>query len=402
MSNHAGVLDAYVHEVSLLWPSAPAAFAAERPDSPDDLLVVPSASAPRMLVPVGNRRAAARSMLRFSAGLTPRDTAQRLAVAGALNGGAGRLLRGRVRPGSRTGSLLEHLSGLLGADVVASLSVGPARANRKPVLQVFDDAGRSLAFVKVGTSPTGAANVAAEASALHVLGQARFPRVLALPTLIDDASWRDYPVLAMTALPTSVRQRPSRQFVVPESEIAAFTAAFDAGSAPLVEMPWWSRTTAAVDALPDGPSRDLLRAALARLAERSSAALPVGAWHGDWTPWNMARSQGRLQLWDFERFETGVPQGLDLFHYAANTVVRRDGLSVASVTSALDDLGASSGPHRLDPVAACYLVAIVLRYAEQAGSELGAAVADRLAVFGAVLAAKLDLPVPLGSDERTP
>jgi hypothetical protein len=44
-----------------------------------------------------------------------------------------------------------------------------------------------------------------------------------------------------------------------------------------------------------------------------------GAWHGDWTPWNMAWHRGRVQLWDWERFDPDVPVGFDLLHYRLQT-----------------------------------------------------------------------------------
>ena len=133
-------------------------------------------------------------------------------------------------------------------------------------------------------------------------------------------------MLAMTALDTSFLQRPRRQFDVPVAAMDRFHAAFAEEARPLVGL-------APVGPDGRGPAvpgllgvRDRLGEALERL--RLAAAdrpLPMGGWHGDWTPWNMSRRRGRLQLWDWERFETGVPRGLDRCHYAVNAVTRRDG-----------------------------------------------------------------------------
>jgi hypothetical protein len=94
--------------------------------------------------------------------------------------------------------------------------------------------------------------------------------------------------------------------------------------------------------------------------------LPVGAWHGDWTPWNMARVPGedRVRLWDWERFETGVPRGIDRFHYLVNAVTRRDGTTPATIRSGLalagaDAARAGSAEHTL---AGLYLLAVAARY----------------------------------------
>ena len=43
--------------------------------------------------------------------------------------------------------------------------------------------------------------------------------------------------------------------------------------------------------------------------------LGFGRGHGDWTPWNMRRLDGRLVVWDWERSRDGVPIGLDALHY---------------------------------------------------------------------------------------
>src|SRR5262245_25318394 len=76
----------YLDTVGTLWPgSAPGVDRSARSDRAE-FLVVPSRRAPRLLVPRHNHAAASAAMLRFSSALTVRDTAKRLAVAGALRG----------------------------------------------------------------------------------------------------------------------------------------------------------------------------------------------------------------------------------------------------------------------------------------------------------------------------
>ncbi len=50
-------------------------------------------------------------------------------------------------------------------------------------------------------------------------------------------------------------------------------------------------------------------------AEAGDMLLRFGRGHGDWTPWNMRRLDGRLVVWDWERSRDGVPVGLDALHY---------------------------------------------------------------------------------------
>jgi hypothetical protein len=47
-----------------------------------------------------------------------------------------------------------------------------------------------------------------------------------------------------------------------------------------------------------------------------TAGLPAGAWHGDWSPWNLGWVRDRLWAWDWEYCRTDVPVGLDVPHFA--------------------------------------------------------------------------------------
>jgi hypothetical protein len=64
-----------------------------------------------------------------------------------------------------------------------------------------------------------------------------------------------------------------------------------------------------------------LRAAYLRLLDHLEAVagdevLRFGAWHGDWVPWNVALSDGALQVWDWEHYASGgVLVGCDVAHW---------------------------------------------------------------------------------------
>ncbi|WP_160004905.1 hypothetical protein [Nocardioides sp. AX2bis] len=46
-----------------------------------------------------------------------------------------------------------------------------------------------------------------------------------------------------------------------------------------------------------------------------TATVPIGGWHGDLAPWNLARRGDEVWLWDWEHAGDGRPLGLDLLHY---------------------------------------------------------------------------------------
>ena len=146
-----------------------------------EYLLLPSARSPRLLVPRG-RRAATGAVRGYGVGRgrSARWQAAALAV-GMATGLAPLVLRDRVRvvqhQGTAAGETIEsHLSDVLGTDVLLSMYLGAPRANRKPVLQVLDATGRTLAYVKIGVDPLTRALVRDEGDALTALAAADLRR----------------------------------------------------------------------------------------------------------------------------------------------------------------------------------------------------------------------------------
>jgi hypothetical protein len=358
------------------------------------MAVLPHAGAPRLLVPVGNPTAAARAMLRFSAALSTPDTVKRLGVSGLLWARAGAAFPDRITVSERAGSLRGYLGDVFGEPVDFSLGLGTARANRKPVLQVFDARGRSIAFVKIGGAEVSEALVRTEAGSLLRLAEADLPRELEVPRLLHLGAWEGVTVIVMTALETSFLQRPRRQFDVPVNEMRRFHAAFGEGLRPLTESALWDQMVTTQESLASSRVRERLSEALEHLGRvAEDRPLPLGAWHGDWTPWNMSRRRGRLQLWDWERFETGVPLGLDRCHYGVNVITHRDGFNIDTVMRGLELAAVSvDAPGEDHVAAAAYLAAITCRYLLGAESDLGETIADRSRVMLETLCQWLGLP----------
>jgi hypothetical protein len=234
------------------------------------------------------------------------------------------------------------------------------------VLQVFDRRGRVLAFAKVGTSEVSRRDVGGEVVALRRLAAADLPAGLDVPALLDESTWRGLLVAVMSPLPTTFRQRPSRMWELPAALMTGFAASFGEGSRALEEVPLWAR-------LSDSPSRlgghgAAFAELLERLRSRASRPVPVGAWHGDWTPWNQSRTGGRLQLWDWERFETGVPVGLDRCHYGVQTMTRSAGMTVGAVLGGLRHAGLAGDDDADVVLGGVYLATIAARYLRSAAA----------------------------------
>jgi len=130
-------------------------------------------------------------------------------------------------------------------------------------------------------------------------------------------------------------------------------------------------------ASPPGPDRAALGAALEALAA-AGAELSFGAWHGDWTGWNMAATAGGLLVWDWERFAASVPAGFDLLHYRLQSDVVRRRRPPAEVAAAcvrdaagwLAPFGVAAGEAPV--VAVLYLAELSARYLADRQAEAGA------------------------------
>lgn len=357
-------LTGYLEEATRLWPGRPARRVAGRSRATTGsyrMAAVPSLRSPRLLVPSGSPRAASASLLRFSSALSPRGVASRVGLAALLRGGLARTLPGiEVSEGER--SLRAHLAAVLGEEVEVSLGLGTARANRKPVLEVFDRRGRRLAFAKIGTTQASATLVSGEAAALRRLSEVDLGASLLVPRLISLARWESLTVLVMTALPSSP-PRGGGEVPLPRSQVDALARAFPSGVGPLDQSAWWSRLVAAAERLsPSEPRLRTLLSALRTLDGDLDDPLGFGAWHGDWTPWNQSSTSQGLAVWDWERFETGVPDGLDLCHFAVNATTRRDGATAQAIDTGLGAVGLDRGRPRDVRLTAAYLVTVAERY----------------------------------------
>jgi hypothetical protein len=371
----------------ILWPAPlEVAYARGRshPGSVCEQILLPGPAA-RISVPADTRRGAARAIMRFSSALPRRQVATRLASALTVAVGPRSLVPHRlVVTGTSADSLRDHLSAALGQPVSFGFGIGTARANRKPVLALFGKDGRRLGFAKIGVDPFTDDQVTREHHSLTEVQRARIGGVRT-PTLLDFGTWDDHPVLVISALQPSAWETARRGArTPPATQMEALGTAFGVQEATLAQSPWWSGLVALAEGLPPGRARsDLLEDMETVVTRWADQEVRLGAWHGDWTPWNMGWSHGELLLWDFERFELGAPLGLDACHFALSIpsrttdpaeIIRRLGQADPGEDRALAAL-----------VKATYLVAITCRYQAAAHSENGRLIAPRAALMAGCL-----------------
>jgi len=358
----------------VLWGGLPGVRVDLDPDPAGALeryVVIPSAARPRLLVPA-EPAAAATALGSFNALRRPSVRVGRAVAAAAFRTGlAGLLARDRLTvrgddvPGLPTRALADVVRR---SDVVLSVNVGRPSPFRKPVAQVLSTDGELVGFAKVGWDAVTRRGVEREAAALESLAD-RDPRTLAVPRVRHVGPRGEQLLLVTDPLPADVRRsgREAPPSAVTREVAGATRSATLAGSAG------WRGLRERADALAAVVSAQGLGESLSRYLDtveqrHGATELAFGAWHGDWSPWNLGRAGGRVVAWDWEFAGTDVPLGLDLPHFAfqASFIGRRRplgeafGRAAALATSRLPELDV--GPAAASATAAYHVAEVTLRY----------------------------------------
>ncbi|MEV4455374.1 hypothetical protein [Microbispora sp. NPDC049633] len=240
-----------------------------------------------------------------------------------------------------TDTIETHLSDVLGRRVRVVVHVRPARrANRKPILEAYDESGL-VGFVKIGDSPRARRLVRYESEVLRMLA-GRPLKVVMPPDVLYHGEWRGLEVLMLSPLPVTSRRVGSRR--VPARLLGSAVQEI-AAIRPYGEE--WA-------------------------GDRHGEA----AWHGDFTPWNVdLGADGRLLVWDWERFAVGVPLGFDALHHFFHRALRRMPPAVAA-RSCLAQAGGLLEPFGVEVAlarrtAVHYLVALAERHRRDGHEPLG-------------------------------
>lgn len=379
--------------VGQMWPDQDPELCPKRGTAPAgqvwDFTVLPSLERPRLLVPTHRASAAATSMADFSEALTARQTLQRAAAWAALRLGGARMMPTHLTVGGGD-SIMEYLQGELGEPLSASIGIGTRRANRKPVLRLVDRRGRLVGYGKVGLNPLVRELVEQEYETLRLVDGCDW-RSVRPPQVLHYGWWRGSNVLVISALPTPPRPW-RRRSAAPQEAVDEVARCLGVTTEPLAESRFIVRLSQGIAEVRDVAIRTDLVGLLGTWMTRDGAVeVPMGSWHGDFTAWNMAWAEGRLSLWDWEQFQTGVPLGLDQIHYAVNAETSRCGISRASVAAGLS--AATAGQVSTDPriLATAYLAAIVVRYARAFEQDTGSVLARPLAVMREMLAESVEV-----------
>ncbi len=369
-----------------MWP-APATVSLGTPASlpagsrRQEFVLVPSAANPKLVVPVGPHAAAAAVVRSATAPGSMRAAARTALMSlGLRSGAAPLLLRDRLVVDLPDGApaLDDRLGDLLGREVLVGMRVGPPRANRKPVLQVVTPSGELVAYAKLGVNDLTDTLVAAEGQALTRLAAAELGDVR-IPVLLHLGTWGTHALLVQSALPVRRSRRGDAVAARTNAAIASVARAEGVTQTALGDLPWWRRTTDAVAALAPSESADALAEIGRHLEQSADRVLAAGCWHGDWNPGNCAVLPGVVLVWDWERYESGVPVGFDVLHLRLQTALGAGVDPLAAARQLLTDAAALLAPFELlaqdaSLVAMLYLWGLGCRYLQDDQAGAGAAV----------------------------
>ena len=334
-----------------------------RPSSEERIwAVMPSASNPTSLIPVGGRPGAS-ALRQFNDSMSQPARIRKAAVGAAVRMGAGRLIardRFVVTPAGTDaatqdliGSVLPEILGVPRIEV--AISIGrQLRPNLKPVLQIMHPDGTVIAYAKIGWNDLTRKLVRNEGRALRLWGSSP-PRCFEVPRLIHEGEWNGSAITVLSPHPHRLL-RKGRRNALPSVDILREVASCGGVERmPLAGSAYLARTQERITSLTSGRSAEVLRASLSRTASTESIEeVLFGSSHGDWTPWNMSLSDAGLFVWDWERLEQPTPVGYDVLHFWFEVGFHKEGLDVATASrsalarshDALERLGVARSSQR--------------------------------------------------------
>jgi hypothetical protein len=263
--------------------------------------------------------------------------------------------------------------------------ISPARAVRKPLLQVIGADGRTIAFAKLGIDPFTRGLVRHEAESVRYLAT-RPSSALRVPSVLHAGTWRGHELLVQSAFDRGAAPRIDNPHLC--QAMREVSRACGATTGALISSSYWHRTTRRVAALRPGEHKQTLQRLVRIIGTANpSTELDFGSSHGDWAPWNLTVTGGHVLAWDWEKFESEVPVGFDAVHFDVQGNVVLRGLTPAvAFDDALRRAQELLAPLAVRPtvrplVLLLYGLHIAVRYLEDGELSAGAGRMSRLSTW---------------------
>lgn len=243
-----------------------------------------------------------------------------IGVAGALTAGVvGKTRRLGIE---YQGSLVETVASQLGHTGARGIVLcGPARANQKPVVQLYDRGGRTIAYVKVAWNDLTRRLLEDERSTLIHLS-AITDKGFSTPPVLAHGTFGPATWLALGPIGVERRSRPDLVQVDALAIEIERTGTSQEGRS--IESDYVARLTMLASDLEVGAE------VVAGLTDLwSDCTMKLGASHGDFVPWNMTSGSPEPAVWDWERYQMAAPLGFDRLHYRTQIGLHRKEVPLA-------------------------------------------------------------------------
>lgn len=292
----------------------------------------PSASNPRVLVPMHPQRLAAASLRVYNAQKPVARLAKSL-LSVALRAGALRWLpaaqasikvRSDVsRQDWKTLLVQEYLKEVFGrGDVNVCIWAGTPGVHQKPVMQVMGGNGEIIGYVKVGWNPATIDLVRNEEAVLRRLEKVTFSTAI-VPKVVHAGLWNGLYLLAQEAPQGRSGNSPTEMGAVHIDFLLELQGRLCPRQGTVSEV--IARLRPRIENLQKqglAYYAHIVEWALERCeAEAGAAQIPLGFRHGDFTPYNTLRDSTRLLVFDWEYAGPLAPAGWDFFHFLIETLV---------------------------------------------------------------------------------
>jgi thymidylate kinase len=215
--------------------------------------------------------------------------------------------------------LLDRLEEVLGRrDLSFAISLGTPGPHRKPVVQVLEGSGRTLAYAKIGWDEATCELVSNEAEVLRGM-EGKELQSLFMPTLLHLEPWRGRLVCLQSPPPPKARQA-GRYLDLGYFEALQELAGLGFRRLRLAESMFWKSLSRWTERVMGGVPGSNLGALLEQVPHRlRDEELPFHLSHGDFVPWNALVVDGRPFLFDWEYAREQWLPGYDLFHFLFQT-----------------------------------------------------------------------------------
>ena len=284
----------------------------------ESYFILPHPSRPRLLLPADGVRSARRALGAYRGLRTGKAEAwARLIRASVLSSPtASRLLRQlHVHAGPEAEMLLPELAALLDhpGRLLAMLAVRQPGPSSKATIGLLDEAGRPVAFAKLGRSDPTDRMVRNEALTLRQV-QGRLPTIFTSGVRAE-TTWHGHPVTVMAPLPLNARRLTVEPLRMPQPLLEVASSG-DFGDREVSESSYANRLRARLETCV--PTHREAADALMRWCRQlcdPPGQLRFGRSHGDWVSWNLGTHHGRLVVWDWEQSVPDAPVGFDACHW---------------------------------------------------------------------------------------